>query len=369
LIGGFSHTGTDYPPFAFFVLAGVVGVAQTFAVSQFVVLKCALLLFLLASAACFYVFSRNLLLTAALEASLVLNSMGLGYLDIFFAPFLISALFLLRQNHLNTGLLCYVASCMFKWQPLIIAPFVCLYILSAARAQPAGQSRVRTQLSPFLLSGLIIMVPALAIFGAPELFDSFKRALTNHKFLSGYALNLPWMETWLLHLVAPEKYGALAKEGIDLIIIREPIIIWPNKILFYLTYAGILFAFARQTKTFERLIIYSLLGYFAYFCLNTGVHENHLFLICCLSWILVVLEPAQLTRMISFAIAANANLVLFYGAFGQRVNPVIAGVDVTLLFAAFNLWLFAEYLCYTLRADKMWFTFRQTGELSPASKD
>lgn len=205
MIGGFSHTGTDYPPFAFFVLAGVVGVAQTFAVSQFVVLKCTLLLFLVASAACFYAFSRNLLLTAALEASLILNSMGLGYFDIFFAPFLIAGLFLLRQRYLTSGFLCYAASCMFKWQPLIIAPFVCLYILSAAREQPAGQGRLRTQLSPFLLAGLLILLPALAIFGAPELFDSFRRALTLHKFLSGYALNLPWIETWALHVMAPEK--------------------------------------------------------------------------------------------------------------------------------------------------------------------
>ena len=361
LIGGFSHSGTDYPPFAFFILAGVVKVAQTFTVLPFVVLKCALLFFLLASATCFYAFSRNLLLTAALEASLIISSMGLAYLDIFFAPLLISGLFLLRQRHLNVGILCYAASCMVKWQPLIIAPFVCLYVLSAARERPAGKSRVLTQLSPFLLSGLVILGPVLVIFGVPALFESFKRALTYHQFLSAYALNLPWIETWALHLFAPERYTPLVKEGLN-IIVPEAFIAWPNKILFWLSYAGILVAFARQTKTFERLIIYSLLGYFAYFCFNTGVHENHLFLICCLSWILVLLQPTQLKRTVTVAIAANANLVLFYGAFGQRVSPVIAGVDVTLLFAAFNLWLFAEFLCHTLRADNVWSKFQRSPE-------
>ena len=355
LIGGFSHTGTDYPPFAFFVLAGVVEIAKTFAVPQFVVLKCSLLLFLWASTACFYAFTRHLLLSVALEASLILSSMGLGYLDIFFAPFLISGLCLIGRGRLNGGLLCYAASCLFKWQPLIIAPFVCLYVWDATRQRPAGRNRIRAQFGPFALSVLVILVPTLVIFGAPALFDSFRRALTNHKFLSGYALNLPWIETWALHLMAPEKYGALSNEGIGLILTSEPLIIWPNKILFYLSYAGILFAFIRQTKTFERVMVYSLLGYLAYFCFNTGVHENHLFLICCLGWILVFLEQSQLTRMITLALAANANLIVFFGAFGQRVNPVIAGLDLTLLFAVFNLWLFAEFLWHTLRADDISF--------------
>ena len=369
LVDGFSHTGTDYPPFAFFVLGGVVWIGQTFAVSQFVVLKCSLLFFLFATAACFYAFSRNLLLTAALEASVLVSSMGLGYLDILFAPFLIGGLFLLRQRHFNVGLLCYAASCMFKWQPLIIAPFVCLYIFSALREQPASRSRVTAQITPFLVSGLLIVLPAIAIFGIPALFDSFKRALTYHRFLSGYALNLPWIETWLLHLLAPGKYEFLAKEGIGLILIYDPLIIWPNKILFYTSYAAIWFAFARQTKTFERLIIYSLLGYFAYFCFNTGVHENHLFLIGCLSWLLVLIEPTQLTRMVTLAIAANVNLILFYGAFGQRVNPVIAGVDITLLFAMVNLWLFAEFLLHTLRTDNAWSKVRRPQQPLSASGD
>ena len=367
VIGAFSHTGTDYPPLCFFILGAVVGVAQTFAVSQFVVLKCALLLCLLASTAAFFAFTRNVLLAAALEASLILSSVGLGYLDIFFAPFLITGLFLLRQHCLNSGFLCYAASCMFKWQPLIIAPFLCLYVLSAARDRSGGRSRATSQAIPFLLSGLLILVPALAMFGGPALFDSFKRALTNHQFLSGYALNLPWIETWALHLIAPEKYGGIAKEGIGLILVHDPLIIWPNKILFYLTYAGILFAFVQQTKTFQRLIIYSLLGYFAYFCFNTGVHENHLFLICCLSWIVVFLQPTEVRRMVTLAIAANANLFVFYGAFGQRADPVFAGFDLTLLFAVFNLWLFAEFLYHTFQKDRVWTRFRRMSESSAAT--
>jgi hypothetical protein len=351
LIGGFAHTGTDYPPFAFIILGAIVRSAEAFGTSQFLVLKCSLLVFLLVATGCFYWFARDIVLTAALEFSLILNGVALGYLDIYFAPFLIAAFFLLQRRHLNAGFLCYVISCAIKWQPIIIAPFICLYVLSAAKDCAVGSARIKAQLAPFGLAVLLVVIPILAFFGLPAVFDSFKRALTYHKFLSGYALNLPWIESWVLHLVNPEKYEPLLNGAIEAMIVRDPLIVWPNKILFYLNYAVILFAFARQTKTFQRLIVYSMLGYLAYFSFNTGVHENHLFLICCFAWILVFCEPGQLVRSINLSLAANANLFLFFGTFGQRLNPVIAGIDITLLFAVANLCLFAGFVIYTFRKD------------------
>ncbi len=89
----------------------------------------------------------------------------------------------------------------------------------------------------------------------------------------------------------------------------------------------------------------------AYFVFNTSVHENHLFLVCCLAWILVFIDSGQLIRCINLSLAANANLFLFYGAFGQRLNPVIAGIDITLLFAAANIFLFGGMLRHTFETD------------------
>lgn len=355
VVGGFAHTGTDYPPFAFIILGAVVRCAQAFAVPEVLVLKCSVLLFLFATTACFYWFTRNLVLSAALELTLVLNSVALGYVDIYFAPFLIAGLFLLGRQQFISGFLFYTVSCSIKWQPLIIAPFVCLYVLNAASGRATGRDRIKSQLAPFAVSALVILIPIFAVFSASALFDSFRRAMTYHKFLSGYALNLNWIETWALHLFQPEKYGALQNGAIDIFIVREPLVVWPGKILFYFSYGAVLFVFARQAKTFERLIVYSMLGYLAYFSFNIGVHENHLFLVCCLAWILVFLEPAQLVRCINFSLAANANLFLFYGVFGQRVNPVIAGVDITLLFAVANLCLFAGFLLQTLKKDGVHF--------------
>lgn len=351
LLGGLFHTGTDYPPLALIILASVVQTAHALGATDLFVLKCSLYLFLFGTAVVFYLFTRELVLTAALELSLVLNSVALGYLDIYFAPFLIAGLFLLQRGHFTAGFLVYAISCTIKYQPLIIAPFVCLYILSAVKGSAGESGRTKAQVVPFVVTALVLAVPILAVFGPAAVADSFKRALTYHKFLSGYALNLGWIQTWALHLLKPDNYGPLQNGAIDVIIVRDPFVVWPNKILFYLSYSAILIAFARQNRTFERLLIYSMLGYFAYFSFNTGVHENHLFPICCLAWILVVVQPAQLFPCINFNLAANANLFLFFGAFGQRLNPVFAGFDITLIFVLVNLCLFAGFLIQTLRND------------------
>ena len=369
VVGGFSHTGTDYPPLAFVILGLVVRTAGALGVDQFLMLKVSLLLFLFVSAACFYWFSRNLLLTAAFEFCLILSSVALGYLDIYFAPFLVSALFLLRRGHLTSGFLCYAISCAVKWQPLIIFPFVSWYVFRAAVDPATGTRRIKTQLIPFLTSAIVVVVPLLAIFGPAAVFDSLKRAMMYHKFLSGYALNLEWIETWVLHLFKSDTYGTLVNGAIDAFITRDPFLVWPNKLLFYLTYLIVFAAFASRKNTFERLIVYSMLGYLAYFSFNTGVHENHLFLVCCLGWILCFVESSQLVRCINFSVAANANLFLFFGVFGQRINPVIGGLDITLVFALANLLLFAGLLVHTFRRDRVGFKFCQaSGEDYPIER-
>jgi hypothetical protein len=79
------------------------------------------------------------------------------------------------------------------------------------------------------------------------------------------------------------------------------------------------------------------------------VHENHLFPIACLAWILVFIDSSQLVRAINLSIAANIDLFLFAGVFGQGVRCVIAGVDITLWFALANIGLFIGLLLHTFR--------------------
>jgi len=358
LVGGFVHSGTDYPPLALIILATVARCADAFGIAVFLALKWSLFIFLLATAASFYWFSRNLILTAALELSLILNSVALGYLDIYFAPFLIAAFFCLQRGHFKIGVLMFAISCSIKWQPLLIAPFVCIYVMAAAGEGLSGRDKAYRRIIPFIIAALVVVLPMVMIFGAGAIINSLQSAMTRHNFISGYALNFGWLHTWALHLWAPEKYGSLQNGEVGLIQTRDALLMLPEKILFYLSYAAILIAFALQKKTFRRLIVYSMLGYLSYFLFNTGVHENHLFPIACLAWILVFIDSSQLVRAINFSIAANINLFVFFGIFGQRVPCVIAGVDITLLFALMNIGLFVGLLLHTFRTGgarfKVW---------------
>ena len=355
LIGGFAHTGGDYPhdypPLAFVILAAVARCADALGTNAFIVLKCSLLLFLLATAGCFYWFTRNLILTAALELTLVLSSVALGYLDIWFAPFLIAGLFCLQRGNLTLGVLLFTISSFIKWQPLVIAPFICIYVWSAVQDVPSRRDKLGRQIMPFAVAALVVAMPLAAFFGT-AIIHSLRLAMS-HDYLSGLALNFSWLHTWALHLAQPEKYGALQDGQIGIIHTHEALVTLPERILFYASYSAVFVVFARQKKTFERLIVYSVLGYMAYFVFNTGVHENHLFLVVCLAWILVFVNSGHLLRCLGLSLAANINPILFYGTFGRglQFQRVVAGVDVTLLFAVANLCLFAGLLLHTFKKD------------------
>jgi hypothetical protein len=349
--GALAHGLADYPPLTYVFLAALAQLAQAFGIGWFIALKSSLLLFLAAISACFYWFTRNLILTAGFELSLVLNSVALGYIDVYFGLFVIAALFLLQRGNLSLGLLLFTTSCFIKWQPLIIAPFVGLYVLAAAKNGSGGSGRLRHVIAPFALSAVAVVIPIFAFFGT-NVFTALRR-IVSYGYISANALNLGWIHTWALHLVQPDKYGALESGQNDLIGTQEALTTLPEKILFCAIYALILIVFARQKKSFERLIAYSMLGYMACFLFNTGVHENHLFLVSCLAWILVSLDPDYLVRSVSLSIVANANLFLFYGVFGQPLPfpRVIAGVDITLWFAVANLVLFFDVLLHKFKAE------------------
>ncbi len=351
LRGGFAHSLADYPPLTFVFLAAVAQLASALGLGWFIVLKSSVFLFLAAMTAAFYWFTRNLLLTAGFESTLVLNSVALGYIDVYSGLFVIAALFLLQRGYLTLALVLFTTSCFIKWQPLILAPFIGVYVVAIARDGPSNGGKVSRIIAPFAASGIIVVIPVFLFFGA-NVLEAFDRIIS-YRYISGNALNLGWIFTWALHVIQPDAYGSLNAGQIDLIIAPETLPTWPAKILFYAVYAIIFVVFARQKKTFERLVTYSMLCYLAYFIFNTGVHENHLFLVPCFAWILVFLNPDYLTRCLNLSIAANANLFLFYGVFGQPLPfpRVIAGVDITLWFALANVALFFDLLLRHFKAE------------------
>jgi len=112
--------------------------------------------------------------------------------------------------------------------------------------------------------------------------------------------------------------------------------------------------FFRRHKTFENLLLFSLLGYWAYFTLNTGVHENHLFIGMILAILLAWQNRKHLLTMLMVIMIENINLIVFNGLDGveNEFSRVVSGVDTALLIAIFNVLTFAAYWVF--------YTFLQT---------
>ena len=117
------------------------------------------------------------------------------------------------------------------------------------------------------------------------------------------------------------------------------------KLLFWTTYLLLLALFFRCEKTFTNLLIFSAPGYLCYFTFNTGVHENHLFLVTILAVVLYWREESWRANAVILLLMANINLFLFYGVDGDLHFPwLFAGVDIALPLAVLNV-LFFIYLC------------------------
>ncbi|MBI5715310.1 MAG: hypothetical protein HZC38_18085 [Chloroflexi bacterium] len=247
-------------------------------------------------------------------------------------------MFDLKDGKILRGSLWFAIAIFIKWQPLIILPHVVLYVLLRSGAFGERPPRV---FADFIHALLMIVAPLLAVFSflyyifSSEIVISFYKALgSQHPYLSANALNLGWLTSYFLHVYAPNIYGPL-RDGGNYIInqsVSQSVFI-VHKGFFILFYFFSLFAFLRAKKTFRNLVLFSLLGYLAYFEFNTGVHENHLFLSVLLAGYLLLWGY---WKPFSFlAVLSNLNLFVFYGIDGRGLvfSRLVGGIDITVAFA------------------------------------
>jgi hypothetical protein len=258
-------------------------------------------------------------------------SVGLAYLDVYYAPFLLLALHALRQERWRLFGLAYAVACLVKWQPLVLGPFLFAYVWKR------GPAAFRQALAFALLPAAILFL----LFG-PEMLQALLRAL-GHRGLSSNALNLWWLVTHALHAAWPAAFGPLQQEGVaghiyspygalaQIAVLRLP---------FVLAYGAVFVSAWRRPPEFSRLLSHALVGYLAYFMLATGVHENHLFVAVLLAAVLAAPDRSR-SAFLTWASVFNVNLWVFYGAAGRAPMGRVLGLDLALPLAALNLWLFA----------------------------
>jgi len=340
LISGFKASAEQYPPFALGILLAALKVSNLFGIGGLVAVKLSILTLLFLTSFLFWLWTRDLALTVILHLSLLLNSVALGYIDIYFAPTLILSLWALKQHKLILFTVLFSISVLTKWQPIIIAPFIALYLINIRQLAQWREIKYKQLILRVIFPVALIIIITLSIFGM-SLVKTFISA-TSSWFLSGNALNLNWIVTYLLNVLYPDRFGGLVNGQIQIITNPPLAVTFIPKLLFYLSFIITFVTFFKREKTFENLIIFSILGYLVYFMFNTDVHENHLFPVIILSIILFWVNRKHLPTMFVLILMSNLNLLVFYGLDGNGLSfgRVVGGIDISLLLSIFNVGFF-----------------------------
>jgi hypothetical protein len=343
VVNGFAQIQADYPPLSLVILSAAGKLCRTFGVVfQFDAIKISILFFLYLTLAIYWLLTRDILTTILMYGAVMLNSAALVYLDIYFAPFLLLSLWALKKRRLLLFAITFTIACLIKWQPLIIAPFILVYLLPITKLSDWRQIPLKQLLLRVLLpaAGLLLLISA--IFGITPVWLAFKASISHH-YLSGNALNFNWILTHLLHILAPDQFGGLLNGRADYIVTESAKITFASRALFAIFYLLTMAAFFRREKTFSNFLIFTLAGFLAYFTFNIGVHENHLFLAAILAVMLFWEKREYWQPAILIVLINNINLYTFYGITGAGLtyNRVIGQtIDLALLLAIFNVLFF-----------------------------
>jgi hypothetical protein len=363
LVNGYSANDDVYPPLASVFLFGASKLSGRPDIDPFGAIKLVIFVFLLLSAMVTWLWTRDLKITLILYFALLLSSVALGYIDIFFAPSLLLSLWMLKERRLLWFSVFFTLSFLIKWQPIILAPFIALYALEIGPGLHWRHVDLKRFFSQVILPGFALLGPMIFIFGYRPVGRAFKLSLSD-PFLSGNALNLNWIITYFLHVGQPARYGGLQNGVADLVTDAPDVITIVPRLLFYGFYGASIVLFFRRDKTFQNLLIFATLGVLSYYIFDTGVHENHLFLVTILASLLFWLDVRFRIVSAILILISNINMFLFYGVDGTLHFPrTVGGLDMALPLAMFNVLFFFYFFWFAVAQSRS----RQRVELSPES--
>jgi hypothetical protein len=331
-VQGFAAINADYPPLTSLILAVVDGAALATSTEPFIALKAALLIFSIIATVIVSIPSRRIFLGAIMLVSLVPSASALVYLDVLSLPPLLGGMWSSHAHRPWTaGALLSIAA-LTKWQPAIVVPFFMLWVV--ADSTPPGRAWWRATGS-FIAGVASVVVPTLLIFGILPTVKAFERA-ASHGSLSNQALNVGW----LMSVTGFSSPSTLVMKALSL-----------------LAYSVVLGLYLFRCRQRQHPTRYALLGYLAYAMLCAGAHENHFFT----AMVLGILLASELGALaLYWAIAANLNLVFFYG---------MSGISIT----APEPWLanlrFGLATANCLVAAVLFFLTWRAGSNSPANQD
>jgi len=260
------HANYFYPPLGIAILYFARALGNAVELTPLMSFKIIILIFQLFSTGVILLRSRSYWFAAAFNASLLLCGVGLGYMDVCVAPSLILAFWAFQSRRDVLGTAMFLIACLIKWQPLILAPFIGIYLfkisnprscLSAVRRHLFWGLIVLVAVTIALLTGLFGLAPARAL-----------RNAMSDPFLSGNALNLPWLAGFFHKLLFSSSFSIQ-----DELSPSQPDSTYqlPFKIIFWIIFTMIVMRAMRAEKRFENCLLFAIVGFLTYAIWNSGV--------------------------------------------------------------------------------------------------
>lgn len=295
----------------------------------------------------------DILLIIFTTFSLIIQTQGLADVNIYTIPTLIASIILLyKRKYFLSGILLGI-TISIKWQPVILIPLFGLTLFNL-RQMRLSLSRLLKFIAGFIPIPLIVWSLVVVQPGGVEAFNrSFDYLKNGAPMLSGQALNLNWVVTYLIHIFQPEKDVSLSHlSGLNRQIPTSVApIIFQGYLFYFATFIIILIYWFFKKKNITNFLGASLMIFFSHFMLNKSSYEKHLFYVVIFSLLLYLIRPTKLNRwsLILFDIMTIMNLTFFYGFTGPKeINRLIFGFDITVLFSIYYfiifLWVLVSYL-------------------------
>ena len=252
-----------------------------------------------------------------------------GWIDIYFAlPLLLSLKYIETERYLAAGI-CFQISILMKYQPLLFLPFILLFILLKARISGVL----------YFCSPAILVWPIVAfIFGPSTWIETLKLAVLKAN-LSGQALNIGWILTYLQHrgidVGAYPRESVISMRPIYLDVHGHPYLFM--KIVLYAVLLLLTLRFLMRTKKeFSDLMVLLISVGLAYYLCSPGVHLNHIMLIAAPTVLLSRRKELSWFSLLSLFMVADLPVLIFYGLNGvTSLDPLIGQVRFSVIATPF----------------------------------
>jgi hypothetical protein len=284
-----------------------------------------------------------------LNPAVILNGAALGYLDAQMAvPAALAIVAAAHGSPVLAGVLITLAV-LTKAQAVFVAPIV----LMAVWGSTAGRLNRLGRLAAASVATAAALIAPIVLAGAwPSMVQAIGR-LGAHDMLSGNALNIWWIVTWVVRATHALELGWVEAFTMPVRILgisRFMEVGYPNPkpIGAAIVCAAVAWAVWRSRGA-RPLAILSLVGawcVYAYAMLNTQVHENHAYLVIPVLALAAGLDARFRRLFWTVSILTALNMYLFYGlgaAWAPVLNRRWTVVDLSVLLSVANVGVFVWF--------------------------